>query len=40
MGRTHNTHGRHEKCIQIFVRKPKGKRILGGLDTDLLMILR
>jgi len=29
VGRSHNTHGRDEKCIQYCGWKPEGKRPLG-----------
>jgi hypothetical protein len=31
MGWTYGTHGRKERCIQVLVERPEGKRPLGRL---------
>jgi hypothetical protein len=39
IGGTCSMHGRDEKCIQNFHRKPEGKRTLGRLRVDGRIIL-
>jgi len=38
MGCACRPHGRDEKCLKIFVGKPEGKRPLGELGADGMVI--
>jgi hypothetical protein len=40
IGRACSTHGRTNRCIQIFGRNPEGKRPLGRLGIDEKIILK